>query len=319
MSVEAIRALLEKDRLLVEADLKPLQGDRFQPTGFPDLGHAGYTLPDGTEMLLVESNQSMANRMEVACWDDITGDLVEPLRGLPYVKVVDQQGKELTNTILEAHRLNSPYILEGKDSSFRDVLKKEFAVLEKGKVDFNLLAKVLLRYDANSLLHGLFLAKSDIAGGRLRVPRALSAFIEARDVAMVSSGGVKRDDVDPSGDTKKGFGHVPFHRSEYTAGRITAFFNVDLSQIKGYNLGADAELMLTAVALFKIRKFLASGLRLRTACDLELAGEPRVTRPEGYGMTTLKELERELPSLIQRVQGFAEPRVTTVHYEIGGK
>ena len=319
MSADSIRKLLENDRLLVEADLRPLQGNRFQPTGFPDLGHAGYTLPDGTEMLLVESNQSMANRLEVVCWDDQAGDWVKPLRGLPFVQVVDQNGKILTNTILEAHRLNSPYILEGKDTSFRDALKKELAVLEKGKVDFSLLARVLLRYDPNSLLHGLFLAKSDIAGGRLRVPRALSAFIEARSVSMVSSGGVKRDDVDPGGDTRKGFGHVPFHRSEYTAENITAFFNLDLTQLKGYRLGENAELMLTAVALFKIRKFLSSGLRLRTACDLELKNEPRVTRPEGYQLPSLSELESSLPGMIERVSGFADPRTTTVRFEIGGK
>jgi CRISPR-associated protein Csb1 len=56
-------------RLLIEADLKPIQGTRFQPTGFPDLGAATYTLYDGTEMLLVESAQSMANRFEEVCWD----------------------------------------------------------------------------------------------------------------------------------------------------------------------------------------------------------------------------------------------------------
>lgn len=319
MSAESVRRLLENDRLLVEADLKPLQGSRFQPTGFPDLGHASYTLPDGTEMLLVESNQSMANRMEVICWDDQAGDLVPPLRGLPFVQVVDQGGKILTNSILEAHRLNSPYILESRDSSFRDSLKKELAVLEKGKVDFNLLARVLLRYDPNSLIHGLFLAKSDIAGGRLRVPRALSAFIEARDVTMVSSGGVKRDDVDPGGDTRKGFGHVPFHRSEYTAESITAYFNLDLTQIKGYNLGGEAEEMLTALALFKIRKLISAGLRLRTACDLEPAADPRVTRPAGYQLPSLQALESLLPDSIGKVPGLADPRTTTVRYELGGK
>ena len=75
--------LKDVPRLLMEAELKPLQGQRFQPTGFADLGPARYTLPDGTEMLLVESVQSVANRMEMACWDGAEGDLVEGLRGLP--------------------------------------------------------------------------------------------------------------------------------------------------------------------------------------------------------------------------------------------
>jgi len=54
-------------RLLIHADLKPVQGDRFQPTGFADLGAAIYERPDGRRMLLVESAQSMANRLEHTC------------------------------------------------------------------------------------------------------------------------------------------------------------------------------------------------------------------------------------------------------------
>lgn len=41
------------------------------------------------------------------------------------------------------------------------------------------------------------------------------------------------DEVDPSGDMKKGFGHVPFLRDEYTARRITAYFNLDLAPALG--------------------------------------------------------------------------------------
>ena len=34
-------------RLLIQAKLRPIQGTRFQPTGFPDLGAATYDAPDG--------------------------------------------------------------------------------------------------------------------------------------------------------------------------------------------------------------------------------------------------------------------------------
>src|SRR5690606_34761287 len=88
--------LRDAPRLLLEADLRPVQGTRFQPTGFPDLGPAQYEMPDGTSMLLVESAQSMANRLEAACWDQVSNDWVEPLRGLPYVNVVDARGAQLT-------------------------------------------------------------------------------------------------------------------------------------------------------------------------------------------------------------------------------
>src|SRR5690606_31001721 len=139
-----ISALSNESRLLLEADLKPLQGERFQPTGFPELGAATYTLPDesGTQMRLIESAQSMANRLETPCWDPARDDLVEPLQGLPYVKVV-QDGKHLTNSLLEAHRLNSPYILESQDKSFLNKLKEELNVLSKGPIDLHLFGRVV--------------------------------------------------------------------------------------------------------------------------------------------------------------------------------
>jgi CRISPR-associated protein Csb1 len=199
-------------RLLMEAELKPLQGHRFQPTGFPDLGPARYNAPDGTEMLLVESPQSGANRMEMACWDIDKQELIEELQGLPYIRVTNGSQEILTTSILESHRINSPYILEGQDRSVFDMLRMELAEFEIGAVNLRRLAHVLLKYDANALLHGIFLSKKELAGGRLRLPRVISGFIEAIGVKTAENGGVKNDHVNPSGDTSKGFGNVPFHR-----------------------------------------------------------------------------------------------------------
>src|ERR1700680_2939367 len=86
-----LSALNDAPRLLIEAELKPVQGSRFQPTGFPNLGHAVYEAPDGAgKMILVESAQSMANRLEAVCWDKAANDWLAPLRGLPFVKVIDE-------------------------------------------------------------------------------------------------------------------------------------------------------------------------------------------------------------------------------------
>lgn len=308
--------LPEGSRILIEADLKPLQGERFQPTGFPDLGHATYRTASGTEMLLVESAQSVANRLETVCWDGSAQDLAPPLRGLPYVRVV-RDGQVLTNSLLEAHRLNSPYILEGADRGFFERLEKELGDDDGRPVDLRHLATVLAKYDVNALLHGVFLAKKELAGGRFRLPRALSGFVEARDVAIVSSGGVKNDRVDPSGDTSAGFGNVPFHREEFTAGTITAFFNIDLAQIRGYRLPEPMAELLTTLALWKVRSFLDEGLRLRTACDLEVNGMIRVTRPKGFHLPERDVLEQQLRKLIDqaaRTKVFAQPAITEVHY-----
>ena len=305
-------ALNHQPRLLVEADLQPVQGTRFQPTGFPDLGAAEYDGPNGQRMLLVESAQSMANRLEEVCWDKVANDWVTTLLGLPLVRVTDNAGAPLTNSVLESHRLNSPYILEGKDKSVFDLLKAELADMEMGMVNIRRLAEVVFRLDTNALLHGLFLAKKELAGGRLRLPRVLSAFIEAEDIRVAQSGGVKNDSVNPSGDTGKGFGNVPFSRTEYTAPRITAYFNLDLAQLRGFGLPDASRNLLIALTMFKIRRFLRDGLRLRTACDLE-AREVRVTRPDTFVLPELETLEAQLPALIQAASG-AFAGVTTVRF-----
>lgn len=312
-------ALKHENRLLMEVDLKPVQGQRFQPTGFPDLGAATFELTDGTSMLLVESAQSMANRLEEVCWDEDKQDLVAALKGIPYIAIHDQKGTFLSCSILESHRINSPYILEAKGKSFMEMLKQELAVMEKGRVDFQILARTMAKFDVNTLLHGVFIAKSEIAGGRFKLPRALSAFIEAREVTLAPSGGVKKDEVDPKGDTKKGFGHVPFHREEYT-GKITAYFNVDLAQIRGYRLGETFDNLLIALALYKIWRFLETGLRLRTACDLETDGPIRIIRPKGFDIPALETLEEDLPTLIKTNKSlFADPAITKVIFELKAK
>jgi CRISPR-associated protein Csb1 len=308
-----LSALDNAPRLLLEARLEPLQGTRFQPTGFPEIGAAQYDGPDGTPMLLVESAQSMANRLETVCWDKVADDWVASLKGLPVIRVKDKDGKALTNSVLEAHRINSPYILEGQDKTVFDKLKSGLADMDEGFVDLRKLARTLLALDVNTLLHGVFLAKKDLAGGRLRLPRALSAFIEAKDAKVAASGGVKNDAVNPSGDTAKGFGNVPFSRDEFVSPKISAFFNLDLAQLRGYGLGDNVFRLLVALALFKIRAFLETGLRLRTACDLECASI-EITRPQGFQLPALTKLEDALPRLIDQAKADGDFQQITVTY-----
>jgi CRISPR-associated protein Csb1 len=312
------KALENTNRLLIEADLKPLQGTRFQPTGFPDLGAATYQLPNAnrTEMVLLESAQSVANRLENTIWDEAAQDVIEPLRGISYV-VVKQDGEVLTNSLLEAHRINSFYLLEGKDKSFVDDLKSELDALDKkGAIDPHKLSLTLAKYDINSLLHGVFLEK---IGGRFRLARALSGFIEAYNVRPVQFGGVKLDRVDPTKAEakkgKKGKGNILYARTEYTAEAITAFFSLDLAQLRNYRLGDDATDLLIAIALYKIRSFLEDGLRLRTACDLECT-DIRVTRPEKFALPKRDELATLLPKLVKAARPlFNDQPVTVVEYQ----
>jgi CRISPR-associated protein Csb1 len=340
-SAIALQDFLSAPRVVVEATLEPLIGTRLQPTGFPNLGAAEFIGPSGESSLLVESAQSIANRLEAVTWDDAAGDLVTPLRRLPYVTT--SVGGVETDSIREAHRLNSPYL-----ENLRPALAKRAGISilasKKGKkasttatdgdgdgeesasasVDRRALAKAVFFYDPNTVLHGVFLEKIT---GLARLTRVLSGFIEAHGIEIVASGGVKNDRIDPSGKGYKsgekggaegGFGNVPYARTEYTAKTITASFAIDTSLIRSYGLGEPAERLLLALALWKISKFLETGLRLRTACDLVVtAGGVRVMRPMNAAIPTIAELETEI-----RTQGeacdrgglFASPAITRVSF-----
>lgn len=295
-----LTALEKATRLLLSVPLRPLQGDRFQPTGFPSLGAATYQSASG-QKLLVESAQSMANRLETTSWNTAENMPIPVLAGISHV-TVSRKKAFLTDTMLEAHRLNSPYLLENKkDRSFFDKLKSELGGLEEGPIDRRMLSRVLLRYDVGSLIHGVFLAKKELAGGRLRVARALSAFIEASGVRVAASGGVKNDHVNPSGVTKDGFGNVPFARDEFTAEHIDCHINLDLAQIRGYGLGAEVERLLILLALHRVRRLLDGDLRLRAACDLEPTspGSLIASRPVGFALPSLVDLESAIPAAIE--------------------
>lgn len=285
-------------RLLMRVPLKPVQGDRFQPTGFPSLGAATYQTKDGPK-LLVESAQSMANRLETTCWDMAENKPVAALAGISHV-TVNRKGEFLTDSMLEAHRINSPYLLEGSDKTFFNKIKEELGGLAEGPINRKKLAEVLLKYDIGSLIHGVFLAKKDLAGGRLRVARALSAFIEATGAIVAASGGVKNDHVNPSGDTGKGFGNVPFARDEYVADRIDFHINLDLAQIRGYGLDPKVQKLLILLALYRVRKLLDGDLRLRTACDLEPLDRDQLVapRPADFKLPLLADLDSAVKAAI---------------------
>jgi len=320
MTVDYYR-LNDAPRLLMEAKLTPLQGHRFQPTGFADLGPARYTLPDGTEMLLVESAQSVANRMELACWDEANDDLIPELKGLPYIRVRDSGGNgALTNSVLEAHRINSEYVMKramrrGAEKTFNEEFAAEVGYEKDCRVDWKKFHAGLLKYDPNSLIHGCFLEE---IGGRLRATRILSGFIEGTGIAPAESGGVKNNIVQP--ELKGGEGNVPFHRTEFTAHEIKAYFNLDLVLLRGYGLPQEATNLLITLSLFKVLRFLSTGLRLRTACDLEVDGGLSVTRPEAFTIAGEDALLEECARLIGACRPlFADPAITEVEWKPGKK
>lgn len=301
-------------RLLIEADLQPVQGKRFQPTGFPDLGAATYQAGE-TACLLLESAQSMANRLEETIWDDGSNQPIEDVNGISYVVVNDSAKKFLTCSTLEAHRLNSPYIEKCEGDFFKETFTEAIGVDKTRPVDRKKFLTALLKYDVNSLLHGTFLESLD---GRLRIARSISSFIEAERIQVAASGGVKNDRVQATKDegqtSKDGFGNVPYHREEFTAEKITAYFSVDLQQIRAYGFEDDVTRLLTVLALYKIRSLLDGDLRLRTACDLKLTDDEVTARkPKGFELPSATDLSAALKEVIDKCK--EKMKVTTVTFK----
>jgi CRISPR-associated protein Csb1 len=314
--------LVNAPRILLEATLRPALGNRFQPTGFADLGAAQYKLPDGTQMLLVESAQSVANRLEKTCLNGDGPDIDPALSGLPYVAATlagsessGSQASVRTSSLVEAHRIGSPYFLLNKD--FKANLMEDMAYNPKRPLDWKKIYETLFKYDPNSLVHGVFLSLLD--GGRVRAPRAVTGFIEASGVDAVISGGVKNSPVDPKGElqvadaeaSEKGvYSNVPYSRVEYVAKEIKAYFNVDLALIRGYALPEGATNLLIALSLLKIRRFLTAHLRLRTACDLQLENVT-ATAPDEFSLPEEDDLLVSVKNGIEACAPlFADPRVT---------
>jgi len=309
-------------RLLLEVELQPVQGDRFQPTGFPDLGAAIYERPDGKRMILVESSQSVANRLEETCLEGSGPEIAQELTGLPYVMAeLGGAVETMTSSLVEAHRINSPFIIT--DKGFKEAFKNK-AEYEAGKpLNWKKIAEAFFFYDPNSLLHGAFMA--NLEDGRVKVQRALSGFIEAEGIREAASGGVKNNPLDPTGKLrvpshdKDVYGNVPYLRMEFTAERIAAYFNFDLALLEGYSLDPDAKDLLVALGLYKIRRFLDSGLRLRTACDLTPKDGIRVTIPEDFIIpdeeSLLKHIQEKIRTCTEK-DLFENPPVTRLKSDV---
>lgn len=271
------------NRLRFSVPLEPATGSIFQPTGFPDVGAATFQRPTGsgnatTECLLVESAQSMANHLEGVGWDDAAQAPVAALAGLPWVRVVaEDDGRFLTSSRVESHRLASAFVKDSllDTTPMREVIRERLELKEDTPLDHRAIARAVLALDPLCLVHGVFFAESaKVWPGQPKVTRAITAIVEAIDVRAVNSGGVKRDMVlHSAGDgttSEGGYGSIPFHRQEFTAREITLHVSVDRLQFRSYGLGDDAAALLEAIALWEVRTLVDQGLRLRTACDLDV-------------------------------------------------
>ena len=152
MAELTLEKLLQSDGptcLIVKGNLEPV-GDiaRFQPAGFPEVGHVLYDAPRGKnateKVCIIDSPASMANHLEAVCMAEQNGTELHPdLAGLPYVISVtdrsykrekdklmldpkDPHDKVVVTSLTEGHRIASDYFLDGQiDPQWKEEEKKK--------------------------------------------------------------------------------------------------------------------------------------------------------------------------------------------------
>lgn len=359
--------LASESPLVLVARLRPVaELNRFQPAGFPEVGHVIYKAPrveknNGEEKLwednvcIVDSAASMANHLEAVC---LRGphdyELVEELDGMPYVRCVTgdiENGKlpkekreVVVTSLTEGHRIASTYFLAGQlldsDGSLKTIsvdkkttTKKEQNKNEKEqkseplKLEVDLASDIgivlsgsakahppadkwwnvfstLFRYDPNALVHGVLFPPWQI-----KIPRMLTAHLEAFGASRVGRSGVKFDRLG-----KTTSGQPIFAVDDATAREIRATFILDLALVRSFGrtngdstlgLKEEQKEFLVALALWKIHRLLASPFRFRSGCHLECEG---LMNGKDH-----VELSVDIKQAITKA-GFVEPRITDVYW-----
>ncbi len=298
-------------RIFITAELEPSNGDpRIQPTGFPDIGPVLYPDPSGQHGLicLIESEASMANRLEEVCLaDKYTGTLKQAFSGLPYIKLTTNgkaDGEFKSGSTVDGHRFASEYIMSAKGrltgsgqaaqmNSYQapDTTNTEMVELVKSRLGMpsgdscpagNVpeIFRLAMEYDPLSLIHGFQISvKNKLTFVGLRSPRALTGSIIGMNCERVIVPGVRFDPIG-TGDA----GQAIFQKQRITAGKIEARFSIDVGLLAALRLDALQDLqpgqyqnarfqLLLAIALWKVATFLELlrvELSLRTECKLRL-------------------------------------------------
>lgn len=325
--------------LVLTATLEPIVGDRFQPAGFPEIGHVIYKAPrkDGSteNVCIVDSAASMANHLETVCQRGAHDlDLVDDLSGMPYIRCVTgdlAEGKLPSNkretvvtSLTEGHRIASSYFLDGAalkndgamgNGKFEAELISKFGIALSGSSKAHSppekwwdVFKSIFELDPNSLVHGVLFPQWQI-----KISRALTAHLEAFGAGRVDRSGVKFDRLG-----KTTSGQPIFAVDDATAESIRATFVLDVSLIRSFGrkkkdgdketqlgLSEQQQEFLVALTLWKVQRLLESPFRFRSGCHL------RRTALKSYVENVA--IEVDIKAAITAA-GFAEQPITDVFW-----
>jgi CRISPR-associated protein Csb1 len=281
--------MFEKDRVIITAQLNLANGSFLQPTGFPDIGSCIYTDADGKRRCLIESEQSMANRLEAVCMQ-APGYWVDELSHFPVIKVQDANRALLTTNLTDSHRIASSYVLESEmnGSDVKTKFTEKLGLTDGGSSwpldKRDALDKLVFALDPAAMLHGFQFVQWTFVG--LRQTRLLSSRLECvlAEEPEVHYAMVKFDPIEPNAhprNTNKGQSIAAKSRVVPAKDGIKATFDIDVLSLKSLALDDNQKKFLLALALWKVGAFLSNkrafdarsrqttpSLRLRADCYL---------------------------------------------------
>lgn len=293
--------------LIITARLVPVgDTDRFQPAGFPEVGHVIYDAPRQTpdgrnfkeKVCIVDSPASMANHLEKVCLaGEGTIDLHPELAGLPHVvcvtdaafetkggEIVPAEGAKkdspVVSTLTEGHRLASDYFLDAhkvtgdkpSEKTLREELRDDFKIIEVKK-DKTYFIPPATWWSIYNTIFG-FDPNSLVHGvmfakEQIKISRLLTAHMEAFGASRVGRSGVKFDRLG-----KTTSGQPIFSVDEETADEIRATFILDLGLLRSYGRGKlglneQQKQLLLDLAIWKVSQLVNRPFRFRTQCFLK--------------------------------------------------
>lgn len=314
--------------LVITARLVPVgDTDRFQPAGFPEIGHVIYDAPrtdaDGRKykekVCIVDSPASMANHLEKVCLaGEAAMDLHPDLKGLPFVRCVtdsefetregaiqpkpeSKKDAEVVSTLSEGHRLASDYFLDAKrivnneptDKTFREELRESFKIIEVKK-DKTYFIPPGTWWDIYSTIFrydpNSLVHGVMFAKEQIKISRFLTAHLEAFGAARVGRSGVKFDRLQ-----KTTSGQPIFSVDEETAEDIRATFILDLALLRSYGRAAKGlsekqKALLLDLALWKVAQLVKRPYRYRTQCFLQCQSVHLATEMGDVGTSAAESL-----------------------------
>lgn len=284
-----IETLYGQDQVVITASLQLANGRFLQPTGFPDIGSCIYRDKDGSRWCLVESEQSMANRLEAVCMKE-PGVWTDELKGLPVIAVLDPDDNLLTTNLCEPHRCASSYVLDGTidgGATMKQLFEQKLGLTQSGDswpLDSRAaLESLVFALDPGALLHGFQFVQWKFVG--LRQTRLVHGRLEAElaDEPEVHYGMVKWDAIEPEStrEERANKGQSIAAKSRIVPKKIVAWFEIDLLGLKALALDDTQKKFLLGLALWKVGAFLSNkpafdprsrqtlpSLRLRADCYL---------------------------------------------------